>query len=202
MIASGAPARPESPWRAGTPRPRPARRTSIDLRVGQDLDLLKTTKKLELKLNPQEQKICDVLVEVTEHLKQEHPELEPVTLRIAGGWVRDKLLGIDSHDIDVAIDTMKGFDFAEHVNKFLEKKGFETKHIGKITANPDKSKHLETATARILEHDVDFVNLRSETYTEHSRVPIIVGLSEPRIHRACLISLNKFRTTRRPKKTP
>lgn len=85
-----------------------------------------------------------------------------------------QLLGIDSHDIDVAIDTMKGFDFAEHVNAYLEKKGFETKHIAKITANPDKSKHLETATSRIFDHDVDFVNLRSETYTEHSRVPIIV----------------------------
>jgi len=27
-----------------------------------------------------------------------------VTIRAAGGWVRDKLLGKESHDIDLAID--------------------------------------------------------------------------------------------------
>ena len=26
------------------------------------------------------------------------------TVRVAGGWVRDKLLGIDSKDIDIALD--------------------------------------------------------------------------------------------------
>ena len=31
-----------------------------------------------------------------------------LTLRVAGGWVRDKLLGLESNDIDVALDKWKG----------------------------------------------------------------------------------------------
>jgi hypothetical protein len=37
------------------------------------------------------------------------------TLRCAGGWVRDKLLGKDSKDIDIALDNLMGKDFAEKV---------------------------------------------------------------------------------------
>jgi tRNA nucleotidyltransferase/poly(A) polymerase len=33
------------------------------------------------------------------------------TLRVAGGWVRDKLLGKESNDIDIALDDMMGKDF-------------------------------------------------------------------------------------------
>ncbi len=36
-------------------------------------------------------------------------------LRAAGGWVRDKLLGHDSKDIDIALDNMLGRDFADKV---------------------------------------------------------------------------------------
>lgn len=38
-----------------------------------------------------------------------------VELRIAGGWVRDKLLGVASDDIDVAIGGMAGEPFAKIV---------------------------------------------------------------------------------------
>lgn len=54
-----------------------------------------------------------------------------------------------------------------------EWKGYATSNVGKIKANPDKSKHLETATIRILNTSVDFVNLRKETYSEFSRIPTI-----------------------------
>lgn len=40
------------------------------------------------------------------------PAALPVTLRVAGGWVRDKLMGRESDDIDIALDTMLGKDFA------------------------------------------------------------------------------------------
>ncbi|KAK1090303.1 CCA tRNA nucleotidyltransferase, mitochondrial, partial [Friedmanniomyces endolithicus] len=43
--------------------------------------------------------------------------------------------------------------------------------LHKIEANPEKSKHLETVTTRILGLDIDLVNLRKETYTEDSRNP-------------------------------
>ncbi len=31
---------------------------------------------------------------------------------MAGGWVRDKLMGIESDDIDIALDDMYGEEFA------------------------------------------------------------------------------------------
>ena len=37
--------------------------------------------------------------------------------------------------------------------------------------NPDKSKHLETATTRVFGYQIDFVGLRAEVYTDKSRVP-------------------------------
>jgi len=43
--------------------------------------------------------------------------------------------------------------------------------LHKIQANPEKSKHLETVTTRILGLDIDLVNLRKETYSEDSRNP-------------------------------
>lgn len=74
------------------------------------------------------------------------------TLRAAGGWVRDKLLGRDSPDIDIALDDMYGKDFAEHVNQYLEAQGNETRNVAVIQSNPDQSKHLETARMKVQGH--------------------------------------------------
>jgi hypothetical protein len=94
-------------------------------------------------------------------------------IRVAGGWVRDKLLGRDSHDIDVALDNVTGRQFAEGVNAYLRSVGERTTSIGVIAANPDQSKHLETATTRVLDVWVDFVHLRTETYDGDSRIPAV-----------------------------
>ena len=40
-----------------------------------------------------------------------------------------------------------------------------------IMSNPEQSKHLETARMRIQGVWVDLVNLRSEEYAHHSRIP-------------------------------
>ena len=48
-----------------------------------------------------------------------------------------------------------------------------------IASNPEKSKHLETATLRIDDFWVDFVNLRTESYLQDSRIPSInIGTPE------------------------
>ncbi|KAM0906453.1 hypothetical protein ACQ4PT_016759 [Festuca glaucescens] len=95
-------------------------------------------------------------------------------LRVAGGWVRDKLLGEESDDIDIALDNnMTGQDFCREVNKYLEWIGEEQKRVGVSQRNPDKSKHLETAKMEIFKVSIDFVNLRSETYAENSRIPTV-----------------------------
>uniref|UniRef100_A0A7S3PD87 Poly A polymerase head domain-containing protein n=1 Tax=Aplanochytrium stocchinoi TaxID=215587 RepID=A0A7S3PD87_9STRA len=97
--------------------------------------------------------------------------LEKTVIRVAGGWVRDKLLGKNSHDIDIALNNCTGKEFAEYVNKYLKEKGVKTNKIGVICANPDQSKHLETAKVKVLGQELDFVNLRAETYEESSRIP-------------------------------
>ncbi|KAF2664864.1 poly A polymerase C-terminal region-like protein [Microthyrium microscopicum] len=101
----------------------------------------------------------------------------PLTIRWTGGWVRDKLIHVPSKDIDVAINKMTGYQFAMCIKNFLElphvseKYGKKPLKLHKIEANPDKSKHLETTTIRLFDLDIDFVNLRKETYTEESRNP-------------------------------
>ncbi|CAN8102568.1 unnamed protein product [Discula destructiva] len=105
---------------------------------------------------------------------------DKLVLRWAGGWVRDKLLGQQSHDIDVAINSMTGEAFGDTLRRFcdnpqnIKKHGLRKEDIGNIhliAKNPDKSKNLETATVNIFGLDVDFVNLRTETYVEDSRNP-------------------------------
>mmetsp|Transcript_10270 Transcript_10270/g.18967 ORF Transcript_10270/g.18967 Transcript_10270/m.18967 type:complete len:635 (-) Transcript_10270:191-2095(-) len=92
-------------------------------------------------------------------------------LRCAGGWVRDKLLGKTSCDIDIAIDNAMGREFAESVNAYLNSQGQATRTAAVIQSNPDQSKHLETARMKIYDLWIDLVNLRSETYAEDSRIP-------------------------------
>lgn len=53
----------------------------------------------------------------------------------------------------------------------LKNKLIHKASIGKIASNPDKSKHLETATTHYEDMAIDFVHLRSETYNTDSRIP-------------------------------
>ena len=92
--------------------------------------------------------------------------------------MRDKLLGSTSHDIDVTIDSMTGYEFGLLMGEYLKRDDAKSKYpqdiirgLAKIEANPEQSKHLETATTRVLGLDIDLVNLRKETYTETSRNP-------------------------------
>ncbi|KAF4726108.1 CCA tRNA nucleotidyltransferase, mitochondrial, partial [Perkinsus olseni] len=95
--------------------------------------------------------------------------------RAAGGWVRDKLLGKESDDIDIAVDDMSGETFAYKVKDFLAttSPNASCSSVGVVRANPDQSKHLETATLRVLDISLDVNNLRTETYTQDSRIPVV-----------------------------
>lgn len=101
--------------------------------------------------------------------------LEPkVTPRLAGGFVRDKIMGVNSHDIDVTLDNISGYSFALG----LSRKVGDSPNVHRILANPDKSKHLETAIVHLYGFSIDFVHLRSESYSS-TRIPnIIAGTPE------------------------
>ncbi|KAJ1645191.1 CCA tRNA nucleotidyltransferase, mitochondrial [Coemansia erecta] len=131
------------------------------------------TKDMTIVLTPKEQEICHLLTKVVDRIQADQPSKPRLVLRIAGGWVRDKLLGLRSHDLDIAIDNMSGYDLAQHVNAYLRDTGHSVRTVAKISQNPEKSKHLETATTSVLGLLVDFVNLRSETYNSDSRIPHI-----------------------------
>lgn len=126
-------------------------------------------------LNATEANIRDLLVDFSGHYNQTAPH--PLELRITGGWVRDKLLGNESNDLDIAINVLSGEDFASQLLAYAHAQGID---VGKnasslhtIKKNPEKSKHLETCTTKLYGLDIDFVNLRNEQYTDDSRVPII-----------------------------
>lgn len=91
-------------------------------------------------------------------------------MRVAGGWVWDKLLGKESDDIDIALDDMMGSEMVKMVNAELYP-GQEK--YGIIKKDAEHSKHLETGTIKVFGKFVDFVNLREEEYTEDSWDPSI-----------------------------
>ncbi|XP_050372987.1 tRNA nucleotidyltransferase cca2 isoform X2 [Argentina anserina] len=100
-------------------------------------------------------------------------------LRVAGGWVRDKLLGHKCKDIDIALENMMGSTFVEKMRDYLLSVGEEVQGIAIIPSNPDQSKHLETARMRIFNVWVDFVNLRCEEYSDDSRIPTMQKYGTP-----------------------
>ena len=114
-----------------------------------------------IELTEQEIDIFNILIETAEDSECKS------TVRVAGGWVRDKIMGNDSNDIDIAVDNMSGLSFAMRV---ALKMGLGDK-VGVVKANPEKSKHVETAVMNILGLEVQFTGFRKETYSDSSRIP-------------------------------
>ena len=145
----------------------------------------KQNEAIRLELDDKEKALRKLLLDVAAFINPNKPS----ELRWSGGWVRDKLLGVGSHDIDLAINDMTGYQFGLQMRTFLQNRNrAEQYSIGgpstngsnssaklggwyKIEANPEKSKHLETVSTKIFDLDVDLVNLRKETYTDESRKP-------------------------------
>lgn len=128
---------------------------------------------------------------------------EPVELRIAGGWVRDKLLDRPTGDIDIAVQNTTGHQFASRVHSFALAKAAEFAEgkskpgefpkvgskeyvpdispVAVIPAKPSMSRHLETAKLRLDGQDLDFVQLRTEDYalSADHRIPHSVAGGTP-----------------------
>jgi len=155
--------------------------SSIDKRTagvggGDGMDTAGGRESPSIPLSPAESRLFETMLAVVKD------ENLGTTLRVAGGWVRDKVLGHWSADgevdIDIALDNLMGSDFAAMLNGWLAKRGRQVYNVGIISANPTKSKHLETATMRVGSFSIDFVNLRTEAYTDESRIPSM-GIGSP-----------------------
>jgi hypothetical protein len=115
-----------------------------------------------VKVTSDERQFFKLLFGTLKHFKLE------TKVRIAGGWVRDKVLGGYSEDLDVVVDDMTGVAFAMKVAKYanttacgLECNGMSS--VGVVQANPEQSKHLDTATFAFGDLSVDVNQFRSET---------------------------------------
>lgn len=124
-------------------------------------------------LSQKEKQLFSLLIDVNKHFKLNS------CLRVAGGWVRDKILYSQtelSHcDIDIVVDNLSGVEFASYIEK-LHGTSFAS-----IKANPEQSKHLQTATGTLLGMSIDFANLRSESYASSgdNRIPDKVQVGTP-----------------------
>lgn len=88
--------------------------------------------------------------------------------------------GTESNDIDVAIEDMAGVSFAKRLAEFLKSdKNESVRDPITVEANPDQSKHLETAKMKIWGLELDLVNLRAEEYAEDSRIPNQISFGTP-----------------------
>ena len=118
------------------------------------------------RLTADEQELFAILMRVVER------RTPGTTVRAAGGWVRDKLMGAQPKDIDLMVDDMGGPAFARLV---AEELGLSDPHV--IRSNPEQSKHVETARiymdlssgARL---EIDVAQARRDVYRGDSRIPV------------------------------
>ena len=139
-----------------------------------------TTRERRIALLPAEQLLRELLLEAARHF----PGLE---IWIAGGWVRDRLLGIPSSDLDLALSNRTGREFGSFLESFSAEPEIEAKYRQKLAGlgirdgrltrfhtverNADTGKKLETAGGNLFGLEVDLVNLRGEVYDGRSRTP-------------------------------
>ena len=113
---------------------------------------------MTIQINKKDRRIFKTLLAVA--------EANDITLRVAGGYVRDLILGNESNDIDIAIDKMSGLEFANKVAEYLGREA----DVHVVNANPEQSKHLETAILYINNQEIQFCGFRKEVYN-NTRIP-------------------------------
>ncbi|OHT04793.1 putative CCA tRNA nucleotidyltransferase 1 [Tritrichomonas foetus] len=106
-----------------------------------------------------ERNLFNIILE-TCSIFQQNFQINPI-VRVAGGWVRDRILGKESSDIDLAVENVGCRDFAEELRKHTNSKS----KIAIIEANAEMSKHMETVRVCLF-HDfwLDICGLRPADY--------------------------------------
>ncbi len=133
-------------------------------------------KKEDMRLSGHEREIFDFLRSVVPAI---NPQIE---LRVVGGWVRDKLLGLESDDIDIAVSHIPGFELAQALERYANAANIP--NVGKAyDVSLDKSaepRDIENQTSdlmvggiNIFGQKIEFVPMRTEAYDEASRRPTI-----------------------------
>lgn len=126
---------------------------------------------IKIDLSPKERQIFSFIQSAVQQIPGN------LTVRVAGGWVRDRLLNRPSKDIDLTVEGMKGVDFADYLKNFaIQNYGANQKVIGTIKdteARPEQIKNLAVAFLKIFGEEIEILNLRGkEVYEEGSRNPV------------------------------
>ena len=79
-------------------------------------------------------------------------------------------MGLNSDDIDIALDNMHGEELAQKISDYLTEQNGKKVSYGVIKANAEKSKHLATAAIKVHGVFIDLVNLRADSYSEQSGI--------------------------------
>jgi hypothetical protein len=124
----GGPRRPRTLYNGPPPFPRHASSASVGASQG-------------VRLTPEETNLFDFLLYI------QHLYAPKTRLRVAGGWVRDKLRGAESADIDIVLDNMRGKKFAGLITKFQRQRKLPASSVGIVKANSDKVRGVEGAAA-------------------------------------------------------
>lgn len=114
-------------------------------------------------MTPEEQSIFQTILTITRIFGLNSQ------FRVAGGWVRDKLLGKQSDDLDIAIDNMTGRQFEKYIATYGKQN--PNSGVGKsYTVGETPGVKLETVAVELFGRKIDFINLRSESYGD-TRIP-------------------------------
>jgi len=139
---------------------------------------LKTLPGSSIWLSQMEQKLFDYLKSVitSQNLKSE--------LRVAGDWVRDKLLSTKGHRMidtrermEILLDDMTGRAFVKHIQAYNLKNQLPRQAIGIFKSN---WMNLEVVATVLYGHSVSFSNLWAERSDGESRMPTPMAPGNPR----------------------
>eukprot|EP00698_Gefionella_okellyi_P003776 TRINITY_DN13511_c0_g1_i1.p1 TRINITY_DN13511_c0_g1~~TRINITY_DN13511_c0_g1_i1.p1 ORF type:complete len:490 (+),score=102.38 TRINITY_DN13511_c0_g1_i1:33-1502(+) len=129
---------------------------------------------MALRLTVEEQGLFDLLRCAAEQLSQQKSSQEenPVHVRVVGGWVRDKLMSRDSHDIDIAVDAVEPEDFATKVRSLSD-----DAHSGRIAVLVRSEADVRPSTVHVRCNgiDVDVVRLQGTPYDDARRRDLTVN---------------------------
>lgn len=117
-----------------------------------------------IKFTPQEQETINIIKEVIS-------KYAPGTRAfIVGGLIRDRLVGLPSHDLDLMISPLKAEAFAKLITKHLN---IKDPHV--IKENPEKSRYISTSKIYLPTsygiQEIDIAQARQDVYKGDSRIP-------------------------------
>lgn len=149
--------------------------------------------KLPINISKKEKQLFDFLIsccefQLSNKSDDENIKVTKCPLRVAGGWVRDKLLGLESHDLDLALEDVSGIEFAEMINDSLKRRGMEQSHIAVIQV--DCAIALQHSISSIL---IFYLFVHSFIFQKEFHYFHIISYTPPFFYRRILTNLNTLR---------